>query len=460
MKRSVSPPKRSYSRAFASNLSGGINSVSDSRVLNFADAEAAFNVRLDSGAMTSGYGVTATDIPAYYTKVFYYKYYDEYACEYKEWYLAYNRDDGKIYGGGENPDEWTETEGAFFSSAPSGVSYRLYGEDVFLLCGAEGMAVIDKTLRVVNVPDAPDVTSIAMHNERMFVTIGGRRNAVWFSDDLDPTNWNPELDEGGFIELEGESGRLNRAVAFGGYVYLFRDYGISRLTAYGEQSDFSVTNLFVSSGRIFADTVSVCGDRILFFASDGLYSFNGLSASRIYRNLDGLTENCDSALSCYFGGKYYLSALCDGGESLLIVADPRTSSAAIHKDINVKSFSPIVGINGETLLVCSPDSPVLGKLESGADYFGTEQKRLWRSGMTDLSRPEKRKLISEVYIDTRFDCTVTVRTEKKEKSFFVRGNKAVQRRRVNITGTKMQLEISAVGQVSVARPSVRFAVLN
>ena len=459
MKRTLLPPRRNYRRAFAASFDKGMNRRADKRVLPFDCATEAYNVCTDTGALTAGYGAVATDIPARFGKVFYYKRADDDGGE-KGFYIAHDSASSKMYGGGSDPADWREIEGARFASAPSGVNYRLYGDDVFLLCGNEGMAVIDGLLRAVTVPGAPCVTSTAMHNERMFVTIGGRRNAVWFSDDLDPTNWNPELDEGGFIELEGESGRLNKVVDFGGYVYIFRDYGISRLAAYGDQSEFSIGNLFVSSGRIYGDTVAVCGDRILFAADDGIYSFDGLTAAVICRDL-GTPVASGGATACFFGGRYYLASGAEGSvNDTLTVVDPRTKEAVVHKGMRITGFSPIVVPGGEKLLISSPDSGYLGKIALGVDWFGVKQKRAWRSGASDLGLPERTKMICDVYLDTEYDCTVTVTTERGCKRLLFKGKDAVQQKRVNLIGGKAGVAIEAEGDISVARLAVKYAPLS
>ena len=109
------------------------------------------------------------------------------------------------------------------------------------------MVVWDGVSDPYEVLDAPKISSMALHYERLFATVDGEKNSVWFSDDLDPTNWSMSLDEAGFIELIDERGALLKVVSFLDYIYIFREYGISRLTAYGDQTSFSVSNLFVSS---------------------------------------------------------------------------------------------------------------------------------------------------------------------------------------------------------------------
>lgn len=464
MRTAMKLPSQRRTRVFAPDLSGGMNRYVDSRVLPFGQGEAAFNVSVESGALTNGYGIAGTDVPSSYSKVFTYTVFDENTQTNLHYGIAYNRQNGKVYGGNADFSDLHEIDGVHFSSPPMGVAYKLNSEDVFLLCGQEGMAVIDADLQAVTVPSAPQITSLALHNERMFVTIGGRKNAVWFSDDLNPTNWNPELDEGGFIELEGERGRLNKVVAFGGYVYIFRDYGIARLTAYGDQSTFSVTNLFVSGGRIYGDTAQVCGDRILFLAEDGLYAFNGLTTSRIVAKLDGLYRAGNAPAACYSAGQYYIAlqstdAEKAAGNDLMLVIDPRTQNTTVCKDLFVTAFSPLKNSDGERLWV-QTDMPFLGTVARGATYYGTSLRKVWRSGLSDMGVPDTTKAVTDVYLDTAHDCTVTVSTERGSKTLAFRGSSKVQHKRLHLVGSKVQMEIVAVGEICAARPALRFITLT
>ncbi|MDE7395741.1 MAG: hypothetical protein K2M95_06460 [Clostridiales bacterium] len=455
MGKALKTPKRQTYRAFAHSLSKGMLRSVDRRVLPFDRAEKAYNVDVSSGALKPSYGIADTGLA--YERIFYYTWYDAEASVRTGTYLGYRA--GNIYALGETE---TQIEGVAFAAPPTGVNYRLYGEDVFLLCGAEGMAVVHADLSATTVPSAPAITALAMHNERMFVTIGGRKNAVWFSDDLDPTNWNPELDEGGFIELEGEGGATNKVVDFGGYVYIFRDYGIMRLTAYGDQSEFSLTGLFVSSGRIFADTVTVCGDRILFCASDGPYVFDGLSATRILRDYDGAFSPA-KPVAAYSGGKYFLATKLtetEGeGNDALVCIDPKTGSACVSEGVYIDAFSPIAEAGGEKLF-CHTDRETLGKVTRGATYYDLPRTCLWQGTLSDMGSPDREKLITELFIDTAMPVTVRVFTERGERQLRFSGKRAVQRKRVNLIGTKAGIAISADGDIDAARPALRFTYIG
>ena len=455
MKKALQVSKRRAYRAFAQSLSRGMLTSVDRRVIPFDRAEKAYNVDVSSGALKPSYGIADTGLC--YERLYYFTWYDQETDVRTGTYLGYR--EGKMYAVGEAE---IEIEGVAFSSAPTGVNYRLYGEDVFLLCGAEGMAVIHADFAATTVPSAPAITALAMHNERMFVTIGGRKNAVWFSDDLDPTNWNPELDEGGFIELEGEGGATNKVVDFGGYVYIFRDYGIMRLTAYGDQSEFSLTGLFVSSGRIFADTVAVCGDRILFCASDGPYVFDGLSATRILRDYDGAFAPV-APVAAYSGGKYFLATKLSESEGTdndaLVCVDPKTGNACLSEGVCIKAFSSIAELSGEALY-CTTERDTLGKVERGASYYGDPRVCLWQGALSDMGTPDREKLITEVFIDTATPITVRVFTERGERALHFSGKRAVQRKRVNLIGTKAGIAISAQGDIDAARPALRFTYIG
>ena len=88
---------------------------------------------------------------------------------------------------------------------------------------------------------------MCLHYERLFAVVGGERNRLAFSANLEPTDWTEDLSSGGFIEMQDERGGLNRVISYNDYIYVFRDFGVARVSAYGDQTDFSVSQLFISS---------------------------------------------------------------------------------------------------------------------------------------------------------------------------------------------------------------------
>ena len=260
------PSGQRASRIEISDYLGGADFVHDESAVNAAYASKYKNFRIREGVLTDGWGIEECTLLGGAADV-------KYAWLYKKTEDGgetvtpmYCDGSGRVHAVKGGKDEILD--GITARGTVSAADYRLYGTDVSLICSSvDGMAVYDgETARMVE--SSPKITSMALHYERLFVTSADAVTSVRFSDDLDPTNWSQSLDSGGFVELADGYGKSNKVVAFLNYVYIFRDYGISRMIAYADQSEFSVSNLYVSAGRIYPSSVAVCGDKVIFL-SDG-----------------------------------------------------------------------------------------------------------------------------------------------------------------------------------------------
>lgn len=311
---------------------------------------------------------------------------------------------------------------------------------------------------------------MCVHYERLFATVDGEKSSVWFSDDLDPTNWDVSLEGGGYIEIMGEKGSLLKVIRFNDYVYVFRSYGISRITAYGEQTDFSVITLYTSSGKIYPETVSVCGDRIIFLAQDGIYSFDGLKTYKILGGVFPLLEgeNNSAAVSAYFNGRYYLAcrARYGGGD------DGMVNNTLLEYDIAKNSCSLIKGVDISSLTVIAAESfcdlaiAVRGE-ESGqaaalcaeGAYFSTPLLKCWKTPTADFGCPDKYKLIREIYIGTKTDITVSVNTENFSRLLYFKGG-GISRAKVGVRCKRLSLEFyCGEGEAKISRPLIMADIL-
>ncbi|MBR2989303.1 MAG: hypothetical protein IKC64_06250, partial [Clostridia bacterium] len=342
-----------------SNFTNGVNYRYDESVLPPSTASECYNFDFSSGALTDGYGLeNANYFEGLEIKyIFHYKRYDQKNERYDDRIMGVSTDGEVFVSPVTNPMQITKLNGVNLSGEPTFVNYRLYGDDVVIISTtSEGMLVYTGVGEPYYVESAPVITSMALHYERLFVTTTGEKNSVWFSDDLDPTNWDSSLDGGGFIQMLDERGSVNRVISYLGYVYAFRDYGITRITAYGEQTDFSVSNLFVSSGKIYPKSVANCGDRVIFLAEDGLYAFDGVSVGKILSQMGDLIKNGESAVGVYANGKYYLAfnrkqnGECVGDERVvetgnngLLVYDINSGEYALSRGIIVSSLSVVDG---------------------------------------------------------------------------------------------------------------------
>lgn len=293
------------------------------------------------------------------------------------------------------------------------INYRLDGEDCLILSSkAHSLLIWDGKTHVEEVADAPKITSACLHSERLFATESGEGSRLWFSDDMDPRNWSVSLDEAGYIELTGDKGRLLKVVSFSDYVYIFRSYGISRLSAYGGQEEFAIGELFTSSGRIIADTVTVCGDCILFAATDGLYRFDGVNAVKLDLGLNEIFRRADFARAdaCFYSGKYYL-AMKDGApdtadfvNDVLFIYDTENRRYSIVRGIDVASLCPVTAEDGDCLAILVREGGDL-KLVGLSETPSQSEVVFYPSTM---GLPGRLKLIKNIYVT--FDGEVEVQT--------------------------------------------------
>lgn len=428
---------RGGSRHLIKNFNANVDMRFDDAVLPESAASKIVNFNVRSGALTDGYGIEKTELFGDRTAVSAWRFtrYDYDREEYVDCNM-YCDEDGKVhynYG-----DGWHTLEGAEFTSPPEAIAYRLYGDDSVLMTSpTDKMCVWDGVNGARRITDSPYITSMSMHYERMFATTTGEQSAVYFSDDLDPTNWNDSaLSEGGYIQLLDERGRLVKVEDFLNYVYIFREYGISRLTAYSSQEDFYVVNLYVAGGRIYGGSVCPCGDVVMMLGSDGLHSFDGYSVANRLKAVKFLPSPGASAV--FADGKYYLAACTEteGENDTLVVYDLNSNTFTLSR-LPVKRLCKL----GDAVYAVTHDGRI-GKVTECGEYFGEPLEKVWESGELDLQLPDK-KTVASITLRTSGDITLTVITDGKPKEYGIKGREGITRIKPTASGKTIAFRITS-----------------
>ena len=409
----------------------------DDSVLAEGTAARVENFDVTDGALTDGYGIVSESIWENVTCCSLWRFirYDYDNAEYVTVDM-YCGTDGNVYY--RSGDAWQQLPGVTFTSPPSAMCYRLYGDDCVIMTSPTDDMYVWDGLSPARRVLSPRITSMAMSGERMFATTAGESNAVYFSDDLDPTEWTESPDAGGFIQLLDERGRLLKVLDFIGYVYIVREYGVSRLHAIGDQSGFSVANLYVAGGGIYDGGVCVCGDVIMMTGADGLYSFDGYSASRKLRAVR-LAPSPDAS-SVYSDGKYYLAARTseesEGNDTLIVYdIDENTFSVSGMK------IKRLCKLGGDVYAVTSDNKT--GRVCKCGEMLGEPLVKIWESGALDYGTP-RIKTVAEVTLRTDGDITLTVECDDKKREFAIKGG-GVRRVRPAMSGTVVRLGIKSGG---------------
>lgn len=333
---------------------------------------------------------------------------------------------------------------ADFDFVYSADSYRIGDEDILLLSTESGFYKLSgDTLTLIE--NAPKIKNLCLHNERAFATVFGEGNQLYFSKSLDPTDWTISSSGGGYIEFTGVGGKLTALISFMGFLFVFREYGIERVSAYAEQSEFSIKKIYSSTDRIIEKSVVICGDVIIFASETGLKSFDGANVIDLsYALGGGDTGNFTThSVGTYFRGSYMLSCYHKGIDfekteseretyehnNALFLYELKSKNKQFIADHDISGFCFVPTENtGELLFFINPniaDDIKLGSMhENRCIRLGVSCESYWRTGMTDLGLVEKRKFLKSIELSSQKPVTVGVILDDKTIKFEkVKGNR-------------------------------------
>lgn len=170
-------------------------------------------------------------------------------------------------------------------------------------------------------------TCIAFHYERMFVGKGMR---IYYSA---PLSYNTRKDVStqgvGYIDLPSGYGDILELVSYRDKLYLFRERGITAVTAFADTLNFKAVSVPYGLGQIVPNTVVCCGDKVYFFSEYGLCAFNGTSCEKIREATAGKLALHKTANAVTYRNQFYAAARGLDGKSYIYNYDPITGYGRI-----------------------------------------------------------------------------------------------------------------------------------
>ncbi|HEY8443800.1 MAG TPA: hypothetical protein VIL24_03270 [Clostridia bacterium] len=486
LSRLKTPRVRKTILQFADFLGGARRDI-DANILPIKYAFNAYNFDISDGALKDGLGIERldkkhlnkqNDLVYPEGKVLkawqYYRY--DFDDQRRDDKLVVYMSDGYLYYVGLFDDSFIfeQIPNSYFVSPPNFLNYRLNSQDVLIATSPEDEMLVFDGTEAYRVPDAPKITSMSIHYERLFATSAGESNQIWFSKELDPINWDINLESAGFIEMNDQRGALLEVMSFLDYVYVFREFGISRISAYADQTQFFVSHLFTSSGRIAKNTVALCGDRVIFLTSSGLYAFDGLQTHKILSEITDAILDIDSAHAVFYNGKYYLACKfdfsdnkkihCETGDYVLnavIEYDIIKKTYVIYRGIDALDFCPLK-IGSKELLcltVRGEQGAFLSALCEGARYYQENLKKVWQSPYSDLGLANYKKILKALYITSHSPCEIVVNADGREYKYSIVGSKGITKIAPKIRFEKISLSFECEHSPSyITRPMLELDI--
>ena len=285
-----------------------------------------------------------------------------------------------------------------FESAPITLAFKKDDMDAIILASQDKMVIWTTDYLPYTVTDAPIITSMCMNDGVLFCTLVEPAFKLWYATDLRAENIGKLSSNSGYITLADELGYAKKVVAFNESVYVFREYGISKISVV--KNEFSISQVYISRTQILTNTVNACGDVIMFCTKEGLYTFNGVKVTKTNVNIFDILNNFNgNAIAESFKNKYYLALkldfndgktiACESGtykNNALLVVDTLDYSYQLVRGVDIKQLLPVFARDYERMLVIfnSGNVGVVGQVIDSSSSFDVSLPKYWLSGeLTD-----------------------------------------------------------------------------
>jgi len=354
-------------------------------------------------------------------------------------------------------------------------NYRINNLDCSIFFTDGGMVWLSYAGEAIY-PNVPEMISCVVHYGNFFGITNTNRNTLVYTNNLDLTQWDSE--QSSTIEFLDNRGAFTKLILFNDYVYLFREYGITKISLYSSKDNFSFTHLYTSTSKIYENSVCVCGDVVLFATRDGIYKFNGNSASRVFENYDGYFKKWDNehCTAACLDGKYYFATRCnfDDGEKVGCENGEFVNNIMFEFDIHNNDSYVMRGVDVKELLafdtpflrkMCASfyneNKQLLGELNHSGKSFEKSIEKCWSSAMSDLGEAGKRKCAKEIVLTSKYDCKLEVMSDEENKIFDVFGQENEQRIQIFVCGKQFKFVFKTENEnIFIKKPIVKFDVLQ
>lgn len=397
---------------------------------------ASFPAELNSEQMITIDYSTAPDVTSWKGLVYFHQYFPNTDSTTRRLFLY--GDDNKLYLNQLflETDELLWLFNLTFEKTPIALEFKKEDADAIILADKSKMMVWETNYAPYTINNVPVITSMCMNEGVLFCTIVEPNFKIWYATNLDLENVGQISSFSGYVTLEDELGPSRKVLTFNEDVYVFRDYGISKLI--NTKGEVDAVQVYKSNSKILCDTVAICGNSIIFMTNEGfLYSFNGLKVTKLEVDIRAmLTKQSIYSMASSLGDKYYLAVRLNFGDNVtlgcetvtgfhnnaLVVIDSSTGSFQIIRGVDVNYMLPLKAENVEKMLLTFNcfNADKVGEICDEPKLFSAYQTRLWKSAK--LFDDTNTKLITKLVVDGGEDVTVNIIADGVNKSFSLTKN--------------------------------------
>ncbi len=449
--------------------------------LEYHDCVRCYNFRNKGNMLSCGYGVRDLQMPTSTTDLD-----NEVVVEYAgseilniwnfawfnetgnviEYYLFYFNDEATL--GYENMF-WTrpirlvrKTE---YTSTPIGMSYRINGSDYMLFSAADGDVFVFGAGYNTYLSDAPKLMSCCSHDDMLYALTATARPKLVYSDNKNLLEWKNNTTQ--HIEFTDDRGNPSVVMSFNDYLYVFRDFGITRISTYASSGEFNINHMFQSSSYIYPGSIASDGENVYFLTTDGFYRFDGVNVKKLKLNCREVISDGRNLSAVCFESKYYLACRVDFGDqqkigcesyengyinNAIMVYNIENGSVDFLRGVDVKK---IIALNNPykcKVVMCFNNQHIgrMGELVTDGNIFGEKPYSVWESPMSDFGMSNRVKKLEEFSCFATGKFNITIATEKEQRVFAVEPQQKQQTFRCGLAGEKFKVTIESNGNGSIS----------
>ena len=466
--------KKSKEKDFEYDLfANSQNFEDDTNTLKIGEPHIVYNFISQDGTLKSGYGFKDIAMPTNETnlddevviklrgnevkKIWKLKWYDKNEDKNK-YYLFYYNDEPKVcFDNIFNTRLASFVINTTFTQTPYVTYYRYNSQDAMLLSGEGGNLTLLTAGDTKTNENAPRIISCCRQYGKLFAITAQARGTLVYNEDPDILNWSDEKTKD--LDFSDERGDLNRIISFNDYLFIFRDFGITKISIYGSDGEFEINHIYQSDSYIYPNSIAQSGENIYFLEGNKIKVFNGSSVKDVKIDCLSVLDGCDNrfAYGECFCGKYYLACRgnfkegkvgCENNEegyknNLLIVFDLASNHLDIVRGVDINELLALNNRFKSKLIACFNNEYKnrIGELTQDGMVFGAKLNSYWESGVTDFDEHGKLKRIKSFLIKSVQDCKITLSSERSSKTFSVKGKQSIQKIKANVLGNQFVVKI-------------------
>lgn len=166
----------------------------------------------------------------------------------------------------------------------------IFSEDVLYFLKKSGECVIFVNINSSQTESLPKLKTFTKNSKELFFTTNDYPYFIFKSELCQIKNLSSNLEQYERIKVNIEDGAILKIVRHKDNVFIFTKYSIFKYDEDKEQL-IKLCNLKL---EIFENTISSLDDEFVFFASSGLYKFDGTDCEKIINNYLNFSKNANS----------------------------------------------------------------------------------------------------------------------------------------------------------------------